>query len=71
MMTVAELLARARAPAGKGIKYRLGSGGMNPVMATPANYMQECDCSGYVCWSLGISPTSKSAAIASAIAAAR
>lgn len=55
VMTVAELLARARSAAGKGIKYRLGAGGMNPAAASPINLNAECDCSGYVCWCLGIS----------------
>ena len=55
MVTVDELLARARSVAGKGIKYKLGGGGMNPNRASPANLNGECDCSGYVCWALGIS----------------
>lgn len=55
MMTTAELLARAKSATGKGIKYRLGAGGMNPVASSPANLAGECDCSGYVCWALGIS----------------
>lgn len=55
MMTVAELLARAKSVTGKGVKYRLGAGGMNPTHSSPVNINAECDCSGYVCWALGIS----------------
>ena len=54
-MTVNELLQRARSVAGQGIKYKLGAGGINPASPSPANLNHECDCSGYVCWCLGIS----------------
>lgn len=54
-MTVNELLARAKSVTNKRIKYRLGAGGMNPASASPANINGECDCSGYVCWALGVS----------------
>lgn len=54
-MTVNELLQRARTAAGQGIKYKLGAGGINPIAPSPANLNRECDCSGYVCWCLGIS----------------
>ena len=55
MLTIAELLHRARSASGKGVKYRLGAGGMNPTMALPSNLAGDCDCSGFVCWALGIS----------------
>ena len=54
-MTVIDLLARARSASGKKIKYKLGAGGIQPATASPANVNQECDCSGYVCWCLGMS----------------
>lgn len=55
MATVSEFLARARSAIGKGIRYKLGGGGMSPRSELPANHNQECDCSGFVCWALGIS----------------
>ena len=54
-MKVVDLLSRARAASGRKIKYKLGAGGMNPAQPLPANINHECDCSGYVCWALGIS----------------
>jgi len=54
-MTVAELFERARSAIGKKIKYEFGAGGMFPENPTPANISNRCDCSGYVCWCLGIS----------------
>jgi cell wall-associated NlpC family hydrolase len=58
-MTLVELLTRARSVAGKGIGYRLGAGGINALAKSPANTTNECDCSGYVCWALGLSRVSK------------
>lgn len=55
MLTVNEFLARARSAIGKGIRYKLGGGGMSPRAELPANVNNECDCSGFVCWALGVS----------------
>lgn len=54
-MNVTELLQRARSAAGKDIKYKLGAGGLKPTALLPANISNECDCSGYACWCLGMS----------------
>src|SRR4051812_19763310 len=53
-MQVQDLLARARSAIGTGVKYRLGAGGMNPGARSPADGQMECDCSGFVCWALGL-----------------
>ena len=55
MITVDDLLARARSAIGRGVRYRLGAGGMDPRGEGPGNVNNECDCSGFVCWALGIS----------------
>lgn len=55
MLTVEELLARARTASGQQTKYKLGAGGMDPRAPGPANINGECDCSGFVCWCLGMS----------------
>lgn len=54
-MKASDVVARARSAVGLGIKYRLGSGGMKPSEDYPSNISNECDCSGFVCWTLGIS----------------
>jgi hypothetical protein len=54
-MTPTQLISRARTAAGKSVIYKLGQGGMNPVKAMPTNAKNQCDCSGFVCWALGIS----------------
>lgn len=51
-MTIEEVLERARSCIDRGIRYRLGRGGMDPRATLPG---RECDCSGFVCWCLGIS----------------
>jgi hypothetical protein len=48
------LIERARSVINKGIKYKLGSGGVNPSLELPTSDKQ-CDCSGFVCWVLGLS----------------
>ena len=55
MITVSDLLSRAASAAGHNIVYKLGAGGMFPQAPLPSNIGNECDCSGYVCWCLGIS----------------
>lgn len=50
-----ELIARAKTAINKGIRYKLGAGGMNPNAALPSNANKQCDCSGFVCWILGLS----------------
>jgi murein DD-endopeptidase MepM/ murein hydrolase activator NlpD len=53
-VTASALVARARTAVGKKIRYKLGEGGMNPKAKLPtANNL--CDCSGFVCWVLGLS----------------
>jgi hypothetical protein len=54
-MKVAELVARARGAHGIPTRYSLGAGGIDPSSPTPANVSRACDCSGFVCWALGIS----------------
>ncbi|MBI5100307.1 MAG: CHAP domain-containing protein [Nitrospirae bacterium] len=54
-MEVAEVISRARSVLGKGIKYRLGKGGLKALTISPANDVNECDCSGYAAWCLGLS----------------
>ena len=49
-----DLIARARSAVSKGIRYKLGSGGTNPTSALPTSD-HFCDCSGFVCWALGLS----------------
>jgi LysM repeat protein len=51
---VNDLLTRARSAINKRIRYKLGSGGTNPASPLPtADHL--CDCSGFVCWVLGLS----------------
>ncbi len=52
---VAPFLKRARSASGFKTIYDLGSGGMNPASARPVSSGNKCDCSGFVCWALGIS----------------
>lgn len=48
------IIERAKSAINKGIRYKLGSGGTNPAATLPtANKL--CDCSGFVCWVLGLS----------------
>lgn len=51
---VADLIARARSAVGNGTKYQLGEGGTRPAAELPSVPSRGCDCSGYVCWCLGI-----------------
>jgi hypothetical protein len=57
--SVKELLARARSQLGRGIKYRLGAGGMVPSASSPANSAGDCDCSGFSGWCAGVSRLTK------------
>lgn len=49
------IVDRAKSAMGKGIRYKLGSGGMQPEAKLPKGPDNKCDCSGFVCWVLGIS----------------
>ena len=49
-----DLVRRARSAINKGIRYRLGEGGTTPGLNLPTSN-KLCDCSGFVCWILGIS----------------
>ena len=55
MIMVDDLLARARSAIGREVRYRLGAGGMDPRGEDPENVNNECECSGFACWALGIS----------------
>src|SRR5262249_41728790 len=55
MIEVEEILSRAATASKTATKYKLGAGGMDPAAVSPGNIRAECDCSGYVCWCLGIS----------------
>jgi hypothetical protein len=53
-MDVRTLLARARSALDGQVVYRLGEGGFHQDAPGPARNGR-CDCSGYVCWALGMS----------------
>lgn len=53
-MTVHDVILRARHACTLPIAYHLGAGGMKPSAPTPADAANRCDCSGFVCWCLGI-----------------
>jgi len=53
--SVAQFLNRARSAKNKKTIYKLGAGGMKPSNATPTDAGNKCDCSGFVCWALGVS----------------
>ena len=52
-MDVRTLLKRARSVVNAAIRYRLGEGGFHHDAPGPARN-GSCDCSGYVCWALGL-----------------
>ncbi len=52
---VAQFISRARSASGYKTIYKLGAGGMNPASTRPVSPGNKCDCSGFVCWALGIS----------------
>jgi hypothetical protein len=54
-MLVAAVLNRAQSAIGQGIRYKLGKGGMDPGSPTPASASDQCECSGFVAWCLGMS----------------
>ena len=51
-VTASDVVVRARSMVGKG-KYKLGKGGRAPSNPTPF-VEEQCDCSGFVAWCLGI-----------------
>jgi len=53
-MTTQDILSRARIACSLPISYHLGAGGMRPSAPTPADAAGRCDCSGFVCWCLGL-----------------
>jgi hypothetical protein len=53
-MTLEELLARARSQSGLGIRYKMGGGTSKASRHTCADAANNCDCSSFVCWALGI-----------------
>lgn len=54
-MTRQQVVGRSHSAVGHGCKYLLGQGGMKPYRAVPWDEDQECDCSGFVMWALGLS----------------
>jgi hypothetical protein len=54
-MTAQELVERAKSVVGKPIKYNLGCGGMHPTAPSPEGLGANLDCSGFCCWTIGIS----------------
>ncbi len=56
MMTVAEVITRARSQIGIQTTYRLGGGTRNVTAQTCQDSFKTCDCSAFVRWVLGIPP---------------
>jgi len=56
---VSEIIRRARSALSMPIKYKMGSGGMDPTAASPAGVDGACDCSGFISWVLGVSRKTK------------
>ena len=54
ILNASYFINRAKSAIGKGIKYKLGSGGMKPELILPTADKQ-CDCSGFICWVFKIS----------------
>lgn len=48
-------IERAKRALGKGIRYKLGTGGFYPFAPLPCNLLLQCDCSGFVSWVIGLS----------------
>ena len=56
-LSLDDVLARAASSLGRKvpIRYKLGTGGRDPDLDSPEGPDGCCDCSGFVCWALGIS----------------
>lgn len=52
--TPLEIVTKAKSVIGKGIRYKLGHGGIDEKFNLPTKD-NLCDCSGFVCWVLGLS----------------
>ncbi len=50
----AYILNRAMSALGKGTIYALGKGGRRPLAPVPHDDKRQCDCSGFVAWSMGV-----------------
>ena len=48
------LIKKARWAIGEGTRYGLGEGGMDPAQMFPMSQNMACDCSGFICWVLGL-----------------
>lgn len=57
-LTPGDIVAKARSVIGKKIIYKLGAGGMDEKYQLPTRD-GKCDCSGFVCWVLGLSRKTK------------
>lgn len=57
-LTSQDIINKARSVIGKRIVYKLGAGGMDEKYPLPTKN-GECDCSGFVCWVLGLSRKTK------------
>jgi hypothetical protein len=68
-VTVEEVIQRARHATTLPISYCLGAGGMKPGRPTPADAMGRCDCSGFVCWCLGLCRQTEDPALSQALGA--
>jgi len=68
-MTAEEMIQRARRACALPISYCLGAGGMKPGAPTPADAAGRCDCSGFVCWCLGLRRQAEDPGIAQAVGA--
>lgn len=55
---VSKLVTRARSVVNSNIAYKLGEGGNKPSLSLPTDNGL-CDCSGFVCWVLGLSRQTK------------
>lgn len=53
-----KIIERAKSAINNGIKYKLGEGGLNPNISLPTTN-KLCDCSGFVCWVVGLSRKSE------------
>ena len=54
-MIAAEVVARAKSQLKRQTIYMLGHGGLHPDQPTAADSLNQCDCSGFTAWCLGVS----------------